>query len=246
MRSGFARRWEIPAALRLRTSLNSLELLGGYLLVAEAFDAGLIQRGSCILVQGDSTSAAGWLRKSNFNDESPFHLWLARELARLVMENGCVLYSQWFPGEDNIVADCLSRDHHLSNLALTHLLYSHAPEQMPPDFLISPLSPKLLSRVTSALQKLPPSTESPKAPQRSHLATGGGMWSTSEPWNSMATSSWRSSPPTTGPRPYRPSLPPTRTSNSVLPIFKSQASCITHMQSRPRCCGGDLLGVQVS
>ncbi len=75
---------------------------------------------SCLLSQMDSSSAAGWLRKSNFSDdtESIVQLTTARHLAMLIIDAHCCLYSQWFAGEENVVVDCLSCDFHLDDTAL--------------------------------------------------------------------------------------------------------------------------------
>ena len=94
---------------------------------------------------GDSTSAMGWMRKSNFthDDENDTDtiakLAAARHLARIVQESISCLYTQWFRGEDNDVSEYLSRDHHLSTSVLTNLLSSSIPHQIPPDFKITPL-----------------------------------------------------------------------------------------------------------
>ena len=68
---------------------------------------------------GDNTTAAGWLKSSNFKPQdeddhtTTVKLKLARDLAETVLESKSMLYTQWFPGEDNVVADSLSRDLHL-------------------------------------------------------------------------------------------------------------------------------------
>ena len=54
-----------------------------------------------------------------------------------------MLYTQWFPGKDNLVADSLFRDLHLPSNVLTNLLSSLIPEQLPSQFRIS-LLPKEL------------------------------------------------------------------------------------------------------
>jgi hypothetical protein len=88
---------------------------------------------SCILSQTDSSSAAGWLKKSNFNDNAndTVKMTTARHLARLMIEAHSCLYSQWFAGEENVVADCLSRDFHLSEFQLTQLINSCVSHQVP-------------------------------------------------------------------------------------------------------------------
>jgi len=41
------------------------------------------------------------------------------------------LYSPWFPGDKNQVADSLPRDFHLSNNELAQMITSFIPEQVP-------------------------------------------------------------------------------------------------------------------
>ena len=85
LETGDAWRWELPLDLHLRCSLNSLEFLAMYVSLALAFAHGRITPGSCILLQGDSTSAAGWLYRSNFGDEQPFQRWITRAITWLVL-----------------------------------------------------------------------------------------------------------------------------------------------------------------
>ena len=123
---------------------------------------------SVILAGTDSTTAAGWLHHSSFDDSQPdsqpLRLWVARATAQLLLDHSSVLFSKWFPGKENQVADSLSRDHHLTNAELLPLLHSSFPEQMPQDFAIFPLPRKLSSQITTWLRRLPPSSQSPKVP----------------------------------------------------------------------------------
>jgi len=70
---------------------------------------------------GDSTTSTGWLKNSNFTEEDEANtdttakLLAACHLAHVVQYVQYCLYSQWFPGEDNLVSDCLSHDIHLIN-----------------------------------------------------------------------------------------------------------------------------------
>lgn len=66
--SGKAWRLEIPEDCRLRTSLNSLEFLAAMISIWIEFLDSTIEEESCILSQTDSTSASGWIKKSNFAD----------------------------------------------------------------------------------------------------------------------------------------------------------------------------------
>ena len=82
--------------------------------------AGRLECGDCALSMTDSTTAEGWMRKSNFNEVSkdPVQATVradaARHHTRLFMDPEIKGYSQWFAGKPNNVADALSRDwHHL-------------------------------------------------------------------------------------------------------------------------------------
>jgi hypothetical protein len=173
--TGKAWRFEIPIDLRLRASLNSLEHLASYVQIAfEAATTGL-PASSVILTGTDSTTAAGWLHHSSFDDSTPdsppLRLWVARAMAQLLLDHSSVLFSKWFPGKDNAVADSLSRDHHLPNDTLLPILHSSFPEQMPLDFAICRLPRKLCLQIMTWLRKLPPSLQSPKVPTRSAIGT---------------------------------------------------------------------------
>jgi hypothetical protein len=77
--SGRAWSIELPddcrVGCRAGISLSLLEFLGGIICIWLEVLEGRVGQGSCLLAQGDSTSAAGWLRKSNFSDHNhPLHV----------------------------------------------------------------------------------------------------------------------------------------------------------------------------
>jgi hypothetical protein len=174
LNTGRAWRLEIPEELRNRATSNSLEFLAGDVAIEMEQLHGNLPRRSNVLSCGDSTTAAGWLQKSNFNDECPLQLWIARHLALMVITAGATVHSHWFPGKENNISDCCSRDHHLSDGDLTNLLYLHFPDQMPPNFIICPVPPEVSLRITTWLHKLPPSKQSRKVPIRSEVGSGVG------------------------------------------------------------------------
>jgi hypothetical protein len=154
---------------------------------------GNAKMGSCFFSQTDSTSpAAGWIQKSNFGDVHPMHLQVARAIATLMMDHDSTVYSQWFEGNSNEVADALSRDHQLSDAQLLNLFLSLIPEQIPNNFRSCPLPLDAVSRIMTWLHSLPPLMQSPKEPQRSKLTTGATGKPTSKPLSLMMTPS---SPP---------------------------------------------------
>jgi hypothetical protein len=99
-------------------------------------------------------------------------LWSRVREWLLVMDHESCLYSQWFPGIENEIADSLSRDFHLSDADLLRLFTSHVPDQMPEGLVIFPLPDVLASQIIMWMQNLPASTELPTAPVRSKLTTG--------------------------------------------------------------------------
>ncbi len=64
-------------------------------------------------------------------------------------------YSQWFRGEDNVVADPLSRDNNHLDEELTQLFCTHCPLQILPYFKIQCLPSKITLWLTELLLKLP-------------------------------------------------------------------------------------------
>ena len=133
---------------------------------------------SCTLSQTDSTTTAGWLRKSNFKDdnENEIHehckLNLARDHASRLLSNDIKEYSQWFPGNKNKVADSLSRDFHINDCQLTKLFYKNFQSQMPVNFNISPMPPEIVSWICSWLQKMPKNQQSQEIQTRSKIGHG--------------------------------------------------------------------------
>jgi len=93
----------------------------------------------------DSTTAVGWMHKSNFEEvgDDPVQATVcadaAHQHARLFMDAETKGYSHWFGGEMNNVADALSQDWHQDDNELTSILCIHFPQQMPTHFKISPL-----------------------------------------------------------------------------------------------------------
>lgn len=121
--SGKAWRFEIPIDCQLRTSLNSLEFLACMITIWVHCISNDIDPESCILSQTDSSKASGWLRKSKFADQEDefVQMMTARQLANLTIQTKSCLYSQWFPGEENIVSDSLSCDFHISSSNLSNI-----------------------------------------------------------------------------------------------------------------------------
>ena len=198
---GKAWRWQIPTNLQFRASINMLEHMAA--LIGPWIDilSNDIEELSCILSMTDNTSAAGWLRKSNFQESAResvamtrAKLTLARDHAKRMLNCKCVNYSQWFPGDDNDVADSLSRDFHLSNSDLTSLFLSKLPNQTPSNFEISPIPQEIELYILSILQSLPEASQVPERHSSSKISRGlDGVYSSDQlNWKTIHSS--RTSP----------------------------------------------------
>ena len=175
---GHAWRWHIPTHLRYRASINMLEHVAS--IVGPWIDilSNQLPPLSCSISLTDSTTSAGWLRKSNFSDtgDNVEHLHaklqVARSHATRFIDNDIREYSQWFPGKHNIIADSLSRDFHLSNNTLTSIVRSILPPQNRQLFTIAPLPQKIVSWLCAWLQQLPANHQQQEEHQASSLPHG--------------------------------------------------------------------------
>ena len=125
-----------------------------------------------ILARLDSTTADAWMWKSNFNPDDTIHTECGRHLGSILIDNDTCLDSSWMAGENNPVADSLSRDNHLTNSQLTYLFASLYPDQMPTSFRFLELTPSMISFMTSLVHGKTAKTEFKKRPKKSALSTG--------------------------------------------------------------------------
>jgi hypothetical protein len=119
---GVGWRLELPLDLQGLFSINLLEFVGSYIgvVVAAQHHPTKYLR---IMAYTDSSSALGWLYKASFNPVTQeAHNHVARTLARFLINNEMSLYSQHIPCKQNIIADSLSRDFHITGTKLTFLL----------------------------------------------------------------------------------------------------------------------------
>ena len=160
--TGRAWRYLIPTQLRGRAHINLLEFLTQVIGIWLAIEEGRLKPLDCVLAMGDSTTALGWLRRSNFRGkDEDSQDWrakqkAARKLGEMILHSNTLLYRQWFRGKENVVADSLSRDlYYLSSATHTRFLHLSAPSQLPDNFQIQPLPDRISSFITSVLQPLP-------------------------------------------------------------------------------------------
>ncbi len=97
--AGRAWRFQIPQDCIGRAHINTLEFLASVISIWIDIFYNNINVEDCLLSQTDSTTAAGWLKKSNFSDqitasEASIRLIIARKLATMIMDSSTRLYSQ--------------------------------------------------------------------------------------------------------------------------------------------------------
>ena len=120
-----------------------------------------------------------------------------RKVTKVMLAAKCCLYSQWFKGDKNDVADACTRDFHLSDTELTYPIISSIPNQVPCAFHLKPLWKEINYWLISLLQKQPEVMQSPKQPLRSKLVLGNVGENTSPPsvslmmTCSLTTQFWR-------------------------------------------------------
>lgn len=174
----------------------------------------------CLLSIGDSTSAAGWLQKSNFDpDCHPIHSEVAREHAREIMKHNACDYSQHIPGITNVIADSLSRDFHLTNKQLISMLYSVNPPFLPKQMHIEPLPKEIISWIGSLALKQHKRKVLPERHTKSTLARGISGW-TSNADATHITPTWTDS------------TLPTKYSSSELSCTLSGLELLTHKANK--------------
>jgi hypothetical protein len=197
--TGNAWRWEIPTHLQDRAHISLLEFLGCIIGPWIDIIEGALPANSITLAMSDSTNAAGWLRKSNFTPEGEddattnAKLIAARKHASLHINAKATCYSQWFPGKQNIVSDCLSRDFHIPADQLTQLLLIAIPEQIPPNFRIRPLPLEISSWLRLLLGKIPAKTRPATQRKTSELSHGLVGSDFSSALNTRKIQEWRNS-----------------------------------------------------
>jgi hypothetical protein len=157
---GRAWSWPIPIELQHRAHINLLEFIAATTGIWIEIMEGGVEPQDCILAFGDNTSAMGWLNKSKYRNEyddefsTNARLRIARQLASLIIENELRLFSQWFPGEHNCVADILSRNPYEKHEILTETLRSQFSKQVPQDFRISVIPTEIESFIYNLLSQL--------------------------------------------------------------------------------------------
>ena len=196
---GIAWRWPLPTHLLNRATSNMLEHVASTIGPWLDIHLGNLPLFSCILSMSDSTTSAGWLRKSNFmdTDDTSLHMRQKAETSRThairMMHNNIKEYSQWFPGDQNIIADSLSRDFTIPDDELTSLFHEKFSTQMHPSFKIVQLPQEIDSWLCAWLQQMPVSPQSLEEHHQSTLSHGDDGNTSSNPLICPMTSSYNPS-----------------------------------------------------
>ena len=131
MDKGFAWRFELPEELCFRASNNLLQYIASIISPWINMLAGRLNLGYCALLMTDSSTSAGWLRKTNIQEvigddtdliQAQARIETAQHHATLFLKAGIKEYSQWLSGKENNVANALSRDFDRSTCELTKIL----------------------------------------------------------------------------------------------------------------------------
>jgi hypothetical protein len=193
---GRAWRWKIPSRLVGRAHINLLEFIACLIAIWLDIIEGTASPLDCILVMGDSTTAIGWVHKTQVKKKDMIECdfqartTIARKITQLMLDNNMCLYTQWFPGKANAVADSLSRDFDIPDDQLTSRLKSFFPTQLPTGFQISPLPAEIISFVSSTLCGLKRRTQSPEVHKTSDLHPGASGKISSTTVESLGTTFW--------------------------------------------------------
>ena len=162
--TGLAWRWKLPDWLYQKFHINALEFLAAFVGIGiELIEAKHPHPRTLCLT--DNSSALGWLYKSNFNPSSQIeHDHIARSMANKLLEHEAALYSQHIAGKSNVIADSLSRDHHIQTKHLTFLSQSLFHDQKKgPLRILTELPPEIISFLSS-LRHLPTKTSASQTP----------------------------------------------------------------------------------
>ena len=154
------------------------------------------------------------------------------------MEADALLYTQWFQGKQNVVADSLSRDlYYLPPHAHKQFLQMSTYKQLPNNFQIQPLPDKICSFITYVLQLMPVQAPRLIQPSPSKLARGRIGVLSSIALGSRTQSSLKDATPSNVTSSCLPSHKQCETEHTLEEIvdhwWKEQSSPPSHLWLRP-------------
>jgi hypothetical protein len=197
---GFAWRFKLPENCRFHASNNLLEFIASIIMPWIDLISKRLQPGDCALLMTDSTTSAGWLKKTIFLEKGSdpikdtIRLKIAQQHSSHFTNHNIKEYSQWFPGKKNNVANSLSWDFDLDETEISKYLHLHYPSQLPPHFQVVPLPNELESWLISLLLQLPMKEQLREPHTKTRPEPNGDGMSTSSQSVSSMTSTWTHSP----------------------------------------------------
>ena len=159
---GPAWRFELPDSLLGIFSSNILECVAAYWSLRL-----LLSLVGTARIKGrvDNTATISWINRNRFDPvESPAHDFICRAIGELLLTSGSSLETEHISGEDNIIADSLSRDTNLSPNSHTSFLAKNVPQLLPTNFQIIENNSIDLLQFLQKVESLIPS----KAPTQMH------------------------------------------------------------------------------
>ena len=173
IKTGFAWRYQIPLWMTQSFHINLLEFIANVVAIWLEIIQNKTIRHPKILALSDNSSTIGWLYKSNFNIKTqPGHDKVARKLANILLDAEATIESQHIKGSHNVIADSLSRDHHIKDTHLKFILTSIFPSQIPPNFRISSTLP---GEITHWLESLKGTSTNAKVCPPKHCKNKTGL-----------------------------------------------------------------------
>ena len=243
IRTGRVWRYQWPDKRLGKISINSLEFMAtitALMLKLHEAPPGPID---CSLICCDNVSAMGWLQKSNFVNcgDSELNFRLARHLARLLINHRHCIYSQWLAGEQNNIADHLSRDFDMSDNDLTNFLTITYPSQNRQNLKISPIPAEIILALSSIVlhSHVLEAKPSPRLTESEHIGSDTlPIWKKSA---LMTTFSYANKVSMNGLLSSARSCSQyekgtTEREKELLKSLKQQAKCMSHLWQRPSFC----------
>ena len=128
--SGMAWRIKLSPWMQQKLHINTVEFISATIGIWLEIIFNKEINYQCINCLTDNSSAVGWLFKANFDPNTQQKQdMVARHMARILLESETGLYTQDVPGEENIIADSLSREFHINDTNLQLLLTSLFPQR---------------------------------------------------------------------------------------------------------------------
>ncbi len=148
--AGQAWQWKLPSQYINKVSINLLEFVASVVTIILTLQGR--EKDSRIFAFTDNSSALGWLHKASFHPATQHkHDFVARELARFMVKNEFSIFSEHIKGEQNSVADTLSREFSLTKSELTSHITRLFPQQVSQNFTIIDIPQDLISWISSIL-----------------------------------------------------------------------------------------------